>query len=464
MRAAAGLLTVALALLPASAPAQGMGTLDNRQDIAERIQEMESLVGGDESAQKQSVTLRWLADLYVAAGRLDDAEAAYRQILVFFPGDPATSNDYARFLMNQRNDPARADSLLHDAIAWANARPDPPPYLGQTYALRARALQALGRCDDAMAPTERAIALLDETGVEEALRVQAECLSETGRHDAARRAWLDVIGMTGGSNPDDTSRYIALMTAQTGRVSADKVRADIADAIAASRKARRHAATAEGAEIVELRGEDGARIESTLRRGASGTAVVFVPEPGQRRTAFTPYAQLMTLDGITTLTVDPRGFGDSRCDTIPDAFALSDQQRDRIPGDITAAIRYLTERENIPATAIVVVAVGEGSQYVERALHEAALPVAAAHLSPVFDTENKALAAALSFRSQRPVLLIASNEDVYAVRSMGYFRDVADDARISSKVFVDAGHGVTLLREPVRYLVLSGWIAGVFGS
>jgi tetratricopeptide (TPR) repeat protein len=446
------------ALAPGAAGAQGGGSVDTRGDVAERIRELEQQVGGDESAERQAVFLRWLADLYVSAGRLDDAERAFEQILVFFPFDPAASNAYAVFLLEQRRDPARADSVLHDCLAFANAQPSPPPYIGQTYALRARTLRALGRCEDALTPSENALALLDEDAAESALRVKAACLAETGKLDDARRAYLELIGMSGGSNPDDTSGLIALLTADEGSVDADQVKDAIARAIGDALARRREAAAAEGAEILELRTDDGVRLEATLRRGQAPRAVVFVPESGARRSSFTPYAQLLALDGITTLTLDPRGHGDSRCDSLPAAALLSADHRVRLADDVAAAVRRTSEAAGIPLAAVAVVTTGDGGAPVERAIHEHALPVAAVHLSPVFDPEDRALASALSFRSPRPALLLASGEDVYAVRSLGYFIELAGKEHATTRVFQGAGHGISMIRDPARFLVMRDWI------
>lgn len=438
--------------------AQDAGRLDTREGVAERIRELEMQVGGDEAAEKQAVMLRWLADLYVSAGRLDDAQRAYEQILVFFPFDPAASNAYAVFLLEQRGNATLADRLLHDALIHANAQDVPPPYIGQTYALRARALRALGRCDDALAPTEHALAMLDENAVEDALRVKAACLAETGRFDEARRSYEELIGTAGGSNPDDISGYIALLTAETGRIDADEVRSAIALAIENARAARHTAADLEDATIVELRAEDGARIEATLRPGKTPRAVVFVPESGARRSVYTPYAQLLALDGITTLTVDPRGHGDSRCDSLPEAASLSETHRGRIAGDIATAVEYLRDVANIPLSGIAIVTEGDAGGFAERARHEHALAVAAVHLSPAFDPEDRALAAALSFRPPRPALLLASNEDVYAIRSLGFFMETAGKDDVTTRIFRGAGHGTTLLRDPARFAIVRAWI------
>ncbi len=463
---AAEIVLVCLLAMPAAGPApafaQDQGVVDNRADVSRRIKELEAMVGGDEPAEQQAVSLLWLADLYVAAGRMDDARRAYEQILVFFPFDPAATNAYATFLMEKTNDPAHADSILADAIANAEALPSLPSHIGRTYALRARALRALGRCAEALPPSDRAIALLDEDAAEEALRVKAACLAETGRRDEATAAYSRLIGENGGSNPDDVSNYIALLTATNGSVSAEVVRSTINRAIETARDNRREWAMLEGAQIVVLTAKDGARLEATLLQGDSARAVLFVPESGGRRTSFRPYAQLLSLDDATVLMLDPRGHGDSRCDSLPDAALLSEENRAKIADDIAVGILYLRDELEFPPASIVVVSEGDGSGFVERARHENGLAVATVHLSPVFDPADRALATALSFRPPAPALLLASREDLYAVRSLGYFMEVTDGENAATRIFSAAGHGVSLLRDPARYLVMSEWLDAVF--
>ncbi len=448
-------------LLAAAVPAaaQDAGSVDIRESVNQRIRELESQIGGDTAAEKQAVILRWLADLYVSVGDLDAAEQAYERILAFFSFDTATSNAYARFLIDVRGDAGRAERVLRDAIGWADALDEPPVAIGHTYALRARVLRALGRCAEAIEPSDRAVEMLDEDAAEEALRVRAACLAEAGRLDEARRNYAELLGSNGAANPDDVSGFIAALTAGPGRIDAGEVESAIAKAIEDARERRREAAKAEGATIVEMRTSDGVRIEGTFRRGGDlPRAVVFVPESSSRRSVYTPYAQLLSLDGISTLTVDPRGHGDSRSDSLPSFNGMSETHRARIADDIALAVRRAGEETGAPAHRIVVIAAGDGCAAVERALHEHALACSIVHLSPVFDPEDRALASALSFRQPRPSMLLVSDEDVYALHSLGYFLDRAGTNGVKSDVLTGAGHGNSLLRDPEHFAGVLTWI------
>lgn len=446
------------------APAHGQestGAIDTREALDEQILSLERSLSGDVAAEKQAVVLRWLADLYASAGQLDRAEQSFERILVFFPGDVATSNAFATFLLDRRDDAARAEQTLHDALQWAAASQTPPPYLGRTYALRARALLALGRHDDALRSADHAVELLDEDAAEDALRVRAQCFTELGRTEDARAAYLSLIGMTGASNPDDAAALIGLLSASTP-VDARKFDATVAGAIADARRARVDAAKREGASIVELTGQGNVRIEATLRRAGQPAAILFVPDAGGRRSEFIPYAQLISVDGVTTLAVDPRGHGDSRSDSIPSFDAMSPRQREQLPSDIALAWRYLRDTIHIAPARIAIVAEGRACALVERALHENGVDAIVVHLSPVFDPEDLELTTALSFHPPRPMLAVASSEDAFAMRSL----NVLTNARVTpaggsplveTVVFQFAGRGAQILRDPANFAVVLGW-------
>ncbi|HXV12626.1 MAG TPA: alpha/beta fold hydrolase [Candidatus Krumholzibacteria bacterium] len=455
-----------LALIALAAPvfAQSDGTIDTRAAIEKRIAELEGMIGGDASAEKQAVTLRWLAELYVAAGRIDAAEAAYERILVFYPYDVASSNAFAAFLLDQRKDPERALEVTRAAIAWANSAPSPPPYLGRTYAIRARAFADAGQCADALRVAEEAERRADEDAAEDAVRTRVRCLSETGRHKEAKAALLELIGETGASNPDDQSALVAMLTRDKKRVDASEVGRMTDAAVRDARTRRAQTLAGENAELIELESSGRVRLEATLRPGQGPSAILFVPDLDSRRSAYTPYAQLFALDGITTLTVDLRGQGDSRCDSLPASDRLPPQHAAELPSDVAAAYAYLTERRKIDPSRIAVVAAGGACVVVERAIHEHNLAPVVVYLSPVFPDDDRELASAFSFRPPRPAFALASEEDIYATRSLRAFKATLDPAPVTTKIYQSAGHGVSLLREPAHFADVDAWTKDALAS
>jgi tetratricopeptide (TPR) repeat protein len=438
------------------------GVFDTRDSVEERIYELEDRVHRV-GPEEQVVMYRWLADLYVSAGRLDDAQRAYEAILVLYPFDVGTTNVFAVFLLDHRRDPVAAEKILNDAITWVRSSESPPLHLGQTHALRARALHEMGRDEDALEAVERALQLLDADAAEEALRVRARCFESMQRRDDAEAAWLFLIGLNGGSNADDISALIALWTAENKSVDASRADAKIARAIEEARRERREVLAREGAEVVVLTGEDRVRLEGTLRRGKEEGAVLFVPEPGGRRTAFTPYAQLFSLDGVTAFTIDPRGHGDSRCDSLPSFSRMPPHHRGRLPSDVATAYRYLRDTLDVPGERIVVVSEGAACAFVERAAHEEEIAPLVVHLSPVFDLQDRDIISAFEFRPPRPTLVMASHEDGFAIRSMALMTDTYPSPATETRTVHGSGHGASMLRDPANFATVSSWARRALG-
>ncbi len=453
--AAAGLVLAAIAHVAGAQ--DSTGSVDTRDAVEQQIRSLEMSFDNDAAANRQAVLLTWLADLYTTVGRLDDAERAYGRILEFFPNDVGTCTTYARFLITQRDNPARADSMLARVIAVSSQLDVPPRGLGEANALRALALHDLGRCDDALAACDAAVALLDEGATEDALRIRAACLAELGQRKKAEEAYLDLIGLTNRSQPRDVNAFITLAASSKGRVDAAAIDARIDRAIEQARERRRDAARAEGARIVELAGEDGVRLEGTLRPGTTQTAVLLVPDLDERRATYTPYAQLFSLDGTAVMTVDLRGQGDSRCDSVPGYPALSADDREHLPGDVAAAFRFLRRETGLDDEHLAIVASGVVCGVVERALHENGLSPAVVYLSPAFDPADRDLASAVSFRPRRPVLLVAGKEDIYAVRSLAFFSE-SSGTTVTTRVYDSAGHAAGILRDPAHFADVDSWL------
>jgi tetratricopeptide (TPR) repeat protein len=454
------LVTITMAAMAPAASAQDSGgAVDTRQSTKDQIARLEFLVKGDVSPDKQVVYLRWLADLYTLSGDLDAAQKSYERILDFDPYDVATSNLLAAFLLDQRHDAAGAEKVLEITIGWATRVTPTPLFLGTTYSLHARALRTLGRYQESIDAVEKARDRLDADAAEDALRTEALSLKALGKNKEATAVFEQLIGLTGGSNADDTNALIALETAKHGSINADAFRARQETLIENARKERAEAFRHEGAEMVVLEGEGHVRLEGTLRRGKGAGAVVLVPDLGGRRSAYTPYAQLLAIDGITTLAIDPRGHGDSRCDSLPSFLELSADQRDHIPDDIAAAQRYLRDTLKIPAKQIAVISEGAVCTDVEHAMHDLNLGAIVIHLSPIVDPLDRDVVAAMEFRAPRPTLLVVSDEDMFSVQSVNAMRAMRTKDPLEVHTVHASGHGVGILHEPEHYAWVSSWLA-----
>jgi len=459
------LITLAFCAVDAhAAPQDSTGTIDRRHSIVQEIYKLESMISDDVSAERKAVTLSWLVDMYVAVGRINDAEAAYEEMLNLFPKNIGYWNSYAEFLIETRADPARALEATRSAIAWASYMPSPPPQLGQTYAIRARAFEATGKCEEALQTVDEAAKLSEGDAAEDALRTRARCLSTLGRDAEAKETLLRLIGDTGASNPEDRNALVTMLARGKKPVDPSDVQRMVDAAMDDARKRRAEALARENASLVELEGEDHVRLEGTLRRGQGPSALLFIPDYDGRRSTYAPYAQLFTLDGYTTLALDPRGHGDSRTDSLPSVGGMGPYHQAQLPADVATAYAYLAGLNGIDAARIVIVAAGWGCEIVELAIHEHNLKPAVVYLSPIFDGGSLELSAALSFRPARPTLGLASEEDMYAVRSLRSFQAAVPPDAIDVKVYKASGRGASILRDPAHFADVDAWLSGALGS
>ncbi|MDH3196731.1 MAG: hypothetical protein OEO21_00670 [Candidatus Krumholzibacteria bacterium] len=452
------------ALAPARAQAPGEGQIDISDDIGRTIERLERRVGGDLPAEVQATTLQWLIELYTSMGDYEGVERSYQRIFVFFPNDVGTRNTFARFLMDVRGDFVRAERELRLAHGWATVAGDFHPRLGETYLLRAELMQRVGEPERALRMAEGALAYLDESAAAAAWRIEGHSYAALVRYDEAAHAYLRAIAIEGGRNDEDINA-LALIAERTNRYAGGGVREAVAAAIAEGVHDRRARIEAEGAEVVILRAADGVALEATLRRAGGQAAVLFVPDLGGRRSVYAPYEQLLFTDDVTTLSLDPRGHGDSRSDSLLSVYTLPEHHRERLSGDVAVAMRYLTDTLGVDAARIAVVSAGAGCALVEKALFEAGLGPAVVHLSPDLDAQDLDLRNAVAFHPDRPVAIVLSEGDLVSLRSERFFREVKVREQMEMRLFKGAGHGAEMLSRSVEVLLwVQSWILRVVGG
>jgi alpha-beta hydrolase superfamily lysophospholipase len=373
-------------------------------------------------------------------------------------------NAYATFLLEARHDGERAESLLVAASQWGRYTDARSLDRATTYELLARIGMESGDFEAAVRHARLAIDLVDHEASTGARRVLAESLRRSGDYDAAADAYLELIALERGTQPEDVNA-LKLIVGQTDRYAATDVNDLIEAAIEERTDERRRQFEAEGAELITIESEDGYELEGTLRRRDGGGAVLFVPDLGGTRTAFRPYAQLLGVDGFSSLTLDLRGQGGSRSDSVSTQQDLSAGQFDRLPDDIVAGFRFLERALDAGAGRIVIVSEGRSSALVERAMRRGRLAAPVVHLSPAFEPDERVLRDAIAFHPDRPILLFYSDEDLSALRSVSFYKNTKEFRQLEIRVLHGAGHGVDVLRRDAEALeVFQRWIRRAGGS
>jgi tetratricopeptide (TPR) repeat protein len=460
------LLVVALLLCPSLAVGQqSEGVVDLRADAEEQIARIETLLRGnaDIAAERQAIMLRWLVDLYGLVGDHDSIEWCFQRILAFFPYDVGAMNAYAQFLLDTRKDGARAESLLVSASQWGRFTDARSLDRGRTYELLARTEIGKGGYEEAVRFADLAIELMDDESSAGARRLLAESYCGMGAYDKAAGAYIDLIALERGANREDINA-LKLIVGQTEKYSAADLNGMIDTAISKRTDERRRQIEAEGAELVSFTSSDGVVLEGTLRRRNGKGALLFVPNIGETRSIYKPYAQLLGIDGVSSLSLDLRGQGGSRSDSLLTQKNLPIRHFERLPDDIVAGFRFLQNELELDPGRIAIVTEGRACGLVEKAVHRGQLQVPIVYLSPIFEREDRELINAIAFHPAQPILLFYSSEDIHAMKSTMFYKDTNDFERLDIRVLDRAGHGVDVLRrDPAALEAFQAWARSAVG-
>ncbi len=143
----------------------------------------------------------------------------------------------------------------------------------------------------------------------------------------------------------------------------------------------------------------------------------------------------MAAEGIGGLALDLRGHGDSP--GSPQDYAGMVQ-------DVRAARRFLTSRADVTPARIGIAGASIGASLAALASADDPSVVSLALLSPSLDYRGLRLDAAVKKFGARPMLLVASDDDGYAARSVRELRKAGAGVR-EVVVLSHAGHGTAML-------------------
>lgn len=163
---------------------------------------------------------------------------------------------------------------------------------------------------------------------------------------------------------------------------------------------------------VTLTASDGTPLAGTLYEAAArpAPAVLLVHMLGRSKADWTTFAERLQGAGLTVLALDLRGHGQSSGDAA--AFAA-------MIDDVRVALAWLASRPGVRGDALGAVGASLGANLVALAGAASPLARAVALVSPSLDYRGLRLDTATMKRfGERRVLLAASTEDPYALRSL----------------------------------------------
>lgn len=463
--ASTSLSTRAAAAAPAAAAAadtlmEDVGTIDIGEERRAMISELEAKLAldPDKDAKQVAIILQWLIELYEAAGRDRDVVMSYEKVLSYFPCYVAILNNYAQFMIDKMNNLVKARELAHDALLCGRIHDVSTSLIGNSHLLMGRVLSLQEDYAAAIDHLEQARFLYGEEVPEEVLRLLAADYYRADRHDEAARVLLELIGRARGSEPGDID-MLRRIRPHSARLRNEEIDDIVARAVKDEIQRERGMYEVLGAEVITIPMGDGIALEGSLYRGEGSGAVLFLPDIGDTRSGWNVFAQMVDVEGITALSVDLRGRGGSRTGSLPSPGDVSQPDISLLANDIAFILQYMKEELRVQEHEMVVVSEGRTCSATEEAFHRCGVTPAALYLSPIFDADGPELFNAVSFRKDRPILIMYSKEDVLVARSVRYFTSIKPLPRLETLQLEDAGHGrEALSRKATALAEFDRWI------
>jgi alpha-beta hydrolase superfamily lysophospholipase len=211
------------------------------------------------------------------------------------------------------------------------------------------------------------------------------------------------------------------------------------------------ASPALAAQRVTLRTEDGVTIAATWYEPSTrpAPAVILVHMLNRSRREWEVLAERLSADGIGALAIDLRGHGESS-----GSAGAGDGAYAPMLLDLKAARRHLAQRSDVQHARVGIAGASLGANLAALEAAADGSIVSLALLSPSTDYRGLRIDAPLR-KLARPVLLVASDDDPYALRSSREIHKAGGGVR-EMLVLAQAGHGTAMLsRQPdlVRQLV-----------
>jgi dienelactone hydrolase len=193
---------------------------------------------------------------------------------------------------------------------------------------------------------------------------------------------------------------------------------------------------------VSLRADDGTSLAATWYEPSfrPAPAVILVHMLGRSRRDWDECAQRLAAAGLGALAIDLRGHGES---SQPAAGNPADYAA--MVQDVAAARRFLAGRPDVVGARIGIAGASIGANLA--VLHGAADPgiTSLALLSPSLDYRGLRIEAAAKKYGNRPMLLVSSDDDAYARRTVVDLQKTGIPREVVQ--LSGAGHGTNMLRR-----------------
>ncbi len=186
--------------------------------------------------------------------------------------------------------------------------------------------------------------------------------------------------------------------------------------------------------------------------GAGEKGVLLVHGKGRTRADWASYAKKLASKGFQVVAIDLRGHGESAGSAGTDDYP-------KMVADVLAGVEYLKANG---ATHITIMGADLGANLSVSVAAENESVNNLILLSAGMNISGVKSGGALETYGQRPVLIVSSDEDVYATKSAAYLEGKAKGEK-HVETLSGAGSGVRMLtRDPKLEGMVLAWLNGTF--
>jgi len=201
---------------------------------------------------------------------------------------------------------------------------------------------------------------------------------------------------------------------------------------------------APGPRVVDLAAADGTKLKATFfSAGKAGPGVLLLHQCNQQRKGWDGLATQLAAAGISVLTLDYRGYGESE-GTAPKDLPPAEGAKvlnEKWPGDVDVAYGYLVSQPGVNAR---VIGAGGASCGVNQAIHLAIRHPEVKSLVLLSGNADREGRAFLSASEKMPVLLSAADDDGAAVELMEWLYSLSTNPGSKFAEYPNGGHGVEI--------------------
>jgi len=194
--------------------------------------------------------------------------------------------------------------------------------------------------------------------------------------------------------------------------------------------------------VVDLAATDGTKLEATFfSAGKPGPGVLLLHQCNLQRKGWDGLAAQLAAEGISVLTLDYRGYGDSEGKAPKDLPPAEGAKvlNEKWPSDVDVAFGYLVSQPGVDAH---VAGAGGASCGVNLAIHLAMRHPEVKSLVLLSGNADRDARSFLEKSEKMPVLLAAADDDAGAVELMEWLYSLSTNPGTKFLEYPNGGHGV----------------------